>query len=173
MRKYSAEEILTARERRIEIYNLITKKYSMPFMVIRVNYPGREKNNELCNNIIQVINKILIYTFSDKIHCKAITYGAEGVLLYMVIDEDAYALKRAAIDIESRHILGRCVDIDVYNAQGDSIGRSDLGIGPRKCYLCDNAAHVCVRASRHSEEEVIQFIKNKYREYKENIHEML
>lgn len=170
MKKYSAEEILTARERRIEIYNIIAKKYSMPFLVIRVNYPGREKNNELCNNIIQAIDKILIYTFSDKIHCKAVTHGAEGVLLYMVIDEDTYTLKRSAIDIENKHILGRCVDIDVYNAQGDSIGRNDLGIPSRKCYLCDNPAHTCVRSLRHSEEDVIQFIKDKYREYKENIY---
>ena len=170
MKKYSAEEILTARERRIDIYNIVTQKYAMPFLVIRVNYPGREKNNELCDNIIQAIDKVLIYTFSDKVHCKGVTYGAEGVILYMAINEDAYALKRAAIDIENNHLLGRCVDIDVYNAQGDSIGRSDLGIEPRKCYLCDNSAHICVRSMRHSEEEVIEYIKNKYREYKESIY---
>jgi len=170
MRRYSAEEILEARERRVEIYNLLINKYSMPFIVVRVNYPGNEKNNELCNNIIQVIESVLSYTFADKIHCKSATYGAEGVVQYMVIDEEPLALKRAAIDIEEKHILGRCVDIDVFDENGVSISRSDLGLQPRKCYICENAAHVCVRSARHSEEEVIRYIKSKYREYKENVY---
>ena len=170
MRKYSAEEILEARERRVGIYDLLINKYSMPFIVVRVNYPGNEKNNELCNNIIQAIDSVLSYTFADKIHCKSASYGAEGVILYMVIDEETLALKRAAIDIEEKHILGRCVDIDVYNASGDSISRNDLGLKPRKCYICDNTAHACVRSARHSEEEVIRYIRNKYREYKENVY---
>ena len=40
----------------------------------------------------------------------------------------------------------------------------------RKCYICDDIAHNCVRSKKHSKEEVEGFIKSKFAEYMEKFY---
>ncbi len=49
------------------------------------------------------------------------------------------------INLEDNAPLGRYVDIDVYKNSIKSISRSDFNIAPRKCFLCDEDAHICSR----------------------------
>jgi holo-ACP synthase CitX len=58
-------------------------------------------------------------------------------------------VKRAAVRIEERGPGGRLVDIDVYAPDGRPVDRRFLGLGPRQCLLCGEAAVDCVRAGRH------------------------
>lgn len=170
MRKYSAGEILDARERRVDYQNYLLEKYKMPLLVARVNYPGLNKNNEMTQNIIEGIETILYDIYQFKTFCKTLIFGAEGPILFMNIKENAASIKKTSIEIEEKHILGRCVDIDIYDESGNGISRTEIGYSMRKCFICDNIAHKCVRSRKHDEKEVVQYIRNKYVEYMESFY---
>ena len=42
------------------------------------------------------------------------------------------------------------MDIDVYDDKGIGISRVEFGLAMRKCYICDDIAHNCVRSKKHS-----------------------
>lgn len=166
MREYTADEVLTAREKRVAIIGKLLKRYNTPLLVMRVNYPGLKKMNNLTVNIIEDMSRLICKRLNDKVWGKFVVQGGEGPTFYGAVDEDAVVLKTIAIDLEEKHSLGRCLDLDVYDLWGKSLGRQELGYPRRKCYLCEDYAHHCVRARRHSEYEVIEYIEEKYREYK-------
>jgi holo-ACP synthase len=168
---YTAEDILLERERRIEYQEKLLKQYKMSMIVIRVNYPGIDKDNPLSRGIIKIIEQEIYQTLSMSIHYTKAMITAEGPLVTMCIDKVATDIKAITLNIEHNHILGRCVDIDVYDGAGKSISRQDLGLAMRKCYICDDVAHNCVRSKKHSFDEVEGFIKIKFKEYMEKVYE--
>lgn len=166
MRVYTADEILEAREERAGIIDQILKLYNIPLLVMRVNYPGFRKTNELTLNIIRDMSALMCTLLGDKVCFKSLRVGAEGPVFWAGVDEDVLALKRAAINLEEKHVLGRCLDLDVYDRSGQSISRQELGYPRRKCYLCEDDAQCCVRSRRHSECEVINYIEERFRKYR-------
>ena len=166
MRDYTADELLVSREQRVELIDQLIKRYNTPVLVMRVNYPGLRKMNELTVSIIQVMSPLIGRILGDKICSELLTQGAEGPIYYVAVNEEVLTLKTVAVELEEKHSLGRCLDLDVYNIEGRSLSRQELGYPRRKCYLCEDYAHHCVRARRHSEHEVIGYIEEKYKEYK-------
>lgn len=164
------EDILRDREKRVAFQEELQKKYNMPILTVRVNYPGVEKDNELTRKILEIIHKVLIYMFKTNIYYNLLTFSAEGPISIFVIDKNAVELKKNAVDIESKHRLGRCVDIDVYDTGGTQIGRKDIGMESRKCFICNEDAHYCVRSRKHNIDEIKNFIKTKYDEYMESFY---
>ena len=167
MKECTADELLDAREKRAGLIDKLLKRYNTPLLVMRVNYPGLKKTNDVTVNIIKDISPLICTILSDKVRGKLLTQGAEGPIFYAAVDEDVSVLKAIAIDFEENQSLGRCLDLDVYDSLGYSISRQELGFPRRKCYLCEDYAHHCVRARRHSEHEIIAYIEEKYWEYRE------
>ncbi|MBZ9689422.1 citrate lyase holo-[acyl-carrier protein] synthase [Clostridium estertheticum] len=167
---YTAEDILQGRERRIEFQEKLVQKYKMPILVIRVNYPGLNKDNRFSQEITVIIEQMISEMFSYAIQYKIMTTTAEGPLVIMCINKNARDIKSTTLDIEDKHLLGRCVDIDVYDENGRGISREEFGLGMRKCYICDDIAHNCVRSKKHSFDEVEGFIKRKFAEYMEKFY---
>ncbi|MCB2308632.1 citrate lyase holo-[acyl-carrier protein] synthase [Clostridium estertheticum] len=162
---YTAEDIMLAREIRIKYQEELVKQYKIPLLVIRVNYPGINKNNYYSHEITRIMYKIICELFSNSIIFKRIITTAEGLIVIMCINNEARDIKLITLNLEDNHILGRCVDLDVYDEKGRSISRRDFGLEMRKCYICDDIAHICVRSKKHSLEEVEGFIKSKFSEY--------
>ena len=167
MKEYTADELLEAREKRVSLIGKFLKRYHTPLLVMRVNYPGLEKTNRVTVSIIEEMSPVICTILDDKVCGKLLHQGAEGPILYVAVNEDAVALKAIAINIEEEHTFGRCLDLDVYDLAGKSISRQELGYPRRKCYLCEQYAHYCVRAKRHSEQEIIAYIEEKYRGYRD------
>jgi holo-ACP synthase len=164
---YTAKDILLERENRVEYQEELVEQFKMPIMVIRVNYPGLNKDNKTSQGIIEIITGVVCETFHDSIHNKIIKTSAEGPLVIMSINKEPRDIKLVALDIEENHSLGRCVDIDVYDLKAIGISRKDLGLDMRKCFICDDIAHNCVRSKKHSKEQVESFIKKRFIEYME------
>jgi len=169
-REYTADELLDAREKRVGLIEELLKRYNTPLVVMRVNYPGLMKTNDVTVNIIKDMSPLICSLLGDRVKGKSLKQGAEGPIFYVAVEEDVSVLKMITIKFEENHILGRCIDLDVYDSLGQSISRQELGFPRRKCYLCEDYAHHCVRARRHSEHEVIFYIKEKYREYRECVY---
>ena len=149
--------ILNARENRaIHIKELMEEHEYKTIVIMKANVPGIEKNPKnmvfICRYYCELMNK----TFNTKIIETKQIKSLDGDYLYYVIDEAGNVVKEKTILIEEKNILGRLVDIDVYNQY--AITREDLKREMRKCLICNNYAHICVRSKAHSDTEVFNKI---------------
>jgi holo-ACP synthase len=167
---YTSKDILVERERRVKLQEKLAEEFKVPILVIRVNYPGIKKDNQFSQSIIKIMDREVCEVFDGSILNKIITTTAEGPIVIMSINKEARDIKSITLKIEDNHVLGRCVDIDVYDEDYKGISREDFGLYMRKCFICDDIAHNCVRSQKHSKEEVEGFIKNKLTQYMEGIY---
>lgn len=169
MKNYTAIDILDAREERVDFQNILFEKYKLPMLCLRVNYPGIIKDNKTSRGISNILKGEIESKFSAQIVYKYYEITAEGPILILIIDNIAEEIKKYSIYVEENHLLGRCVDIDVYNVDGTGISRTSLGCKPRSCFICQDIAQNCVRSRKHNIEEVINYIEERYRKYTNNL----
>lgn len=165
MSKYTIEDLLLAKEERVDFQYELINKYKLPLISMRVNYPGINKDNELSRKIAEIMKNELMDKFKGNIVYEDYKNTAEGPVFTLVLRNIAEEIKRKTVDVEENHMLGRCVDIDVYDEHGNGLSRTSLGLSSRKCFLCEDKAQNCGRSRKHNIEDVIKFIENKYREY--------
>lgn len=166
------EEFLFDREKRVEHQEeLMRNNKDKTLVTIRVNYPGIEKSNYITDDIVNIIYSDII-TYHDRYIVYNDKYkNREGLVCHLLFDVDFVRIKKLMIDIEEKHPLGRCVDIDVYTFKdGKVIGisRSHLYKAPRKCFICDLDAKICSRAQSHSIEEIKEYFNEVYKKYIES-----
>jgi holo-ACP synthase len=75
-----------------------------------------------------------------------------------IVAADPESVKRATVDLEQSHPLGRLWDIDVATAAG-GLARRDLGLPPRACLVCGEPAHACARSRAHAVVDLIAAIE--------------
>ncbi|RDY26013.1 citrate lyase holo-[acyl-carrier protein] synthase [Romboutsia weinsteinii] len=163
------EEFLFDREKRVwHQEDLLKKNKDKTLVTVRINYPGIEKSNYITDDIVNIIyNEMLTY------YSKYIVYydkykNKEGLICHFLFNVDFVTIKKLMIDIEEKHILGRCVDIDVYTMKDDKvigISRSHLYKKTRKCFICNLDAKICSRAQTHSVEDIKKYFEDIYSEY--------
>lgn len=159
--------ILEDREKRYgEILSLLDE-YNMPVLCGKINYPGENKNTEEVMLAFRMLVNILKEGFNNQHKHIQILNGHDGPALLMVLNMDGLKAKEAAVKLEDHNKIGRIFDIDIYAENGYSIGRSDLGIRPRGCILCEDEGRVCTRLQRHSLQQVLGRINSIIKEYGE------
>ena len=157
-------DILGARENRAYLQEKLIKKFNLPLLVIRANYPGINKNNKTTKYIIEVMYETILSRVSP-ININKID-SFEGNVYLLSIDTSPSQLKKMTVDIETNHPLGRLVDIDILDLNNHTLSRTDLGFPPRRCFICSAPAHNCVRSQKHSLEEILKYIEIKVSDYK-------
>lgn len=165
-------EFLFDRDKRVAYQeHLLKENKDKTLVTIRINYPGIEKSNYITDNIVNTIyNEILTYygkfiVFEDKYKNK------EGIVAHFLFDLDFVNVKKEMINVEEEHILGRCLDIDVYTLKNDKvigISRSDLFKKPRRCFICDLDAKICSRAQTHTIDEIKNYFEVVYKNFKDS-----
>jgi holo-ACP synthase len=160
--------ILDAREQRAELQQELIKKYKKTLISARVNYPGLYKDNDITRSIMQIISSKISSSFDGATAYKRMEYSIEGPYLIQIVNIEPLETKAITVEVENSHPLGRLVDIDVFNPNGTALSRIELGLDPRKCYLCSDMAHNCARSRKHSVDEIVRYIENEYIRYKEN-----
>ncbi|SUY48213.1 citX protein [Clostridium putrefaciens] len=164
---YTKEDILVDREKRVRFQEELLDRLGKTLVFIRINYPGVKKDNSISRAIIIVMDKLLDAMFGSVNVFKLITVSAEGPNITMILDKQSLEVKKMCVEIEDNHPLGRCVDIDVYSSDDKrSISRMSLGKPPRKCFICDESAMICVRAKNHEFKEVVDYIEKSYEWFK-------
>ena len=81
------------------------------------------------------------------------TSDADGPHLLAVVNLEGADLKRHALQYEASP-AGALLDLDVTGADGLDLSRHDYGLPPRPCLVCGQTARECVRARRHSTDDV-------------------
>ena len=162
---FNINKFLEDREERVELQNSLLKKFNLPLLTIRANYPGENKWEAIPIEITDIVASEMKLIFEEKIIHSQILENLEGKIYLFFIDDLPYNIKKSTIDFEENHILGRCVDLDVYDTDGRGLSRSDFNLPKRKCLICDELAFVCGRSMRHSQQEIKDRIASKYITY--------
>jgi holo-ACP synthase CitX len=150
--KIISDNILHAREKRSHQIEHLLSNHEV-VVSIKVNFPGDNKNHPLA---YLVINGFVLDELGLKI-IKSHWYSSlDGPYYLISVDDPGQSAKALASSFEENHPLGRFLDVDVYTRQG-SLSRKEK----RKCYLCDQRAHVCVREKTHSYQELYDYIQEK------------
>src|SRR5699024_2626718 len=169
MSKQILIEILQSREDRRDKQIELINKYNKRLISFTLNIPGKIKDNKIYRNIhiegMEFIIKKLKDKGLDPLYEEEI-YKATGPEGYIVVDIEAFNLKKMVVEIEESHLLGRIFDIDVFDLKHNQISRKDLGVNPRPCLLCDNDARQCMRLRNHTLEELIKEINGTWEKYK-------
>jgi holo-ACP synthase len=74
---------------------------------------------------------------------------ALGPFALIAVDDDPAGVKRGCVALETAAPSARLLDLDVYRADGQQVGRGALGLPPRPCLLCEAPAVECIRLGRH------------------------
>ena len=165
-------QILAAREQRMLRLRQALLDYPDAYLVsVKLNIPGPEKVSVLTPQLLQVsitcLEQRLNLAGIDIIHSEQQTTAAGEEALYILTPESEaedpfhrrlrQKIKLMLVEIEDSDPLGRLFDLDLW--QGDSqVKRSELGLPPRRCLLCEEAAVICAREQRHSLSELKQSI---------------
>lgn len=165
------QEFLINREKRVfHQEELMKNNKNKTLVTIRINYPGIEKSNYITDDIVNIIyNDIMTYHKGDIVYNDKYK-NKEGLVCHLLFNTDVVSIKKLMIDIEEKHILGRCVDIDVYSYKDNKvvgISRLDLNKSPRKCFICELDAKICSRAQTHTIDEIKKYFEYIYIKYKE------
>lgn len=150
------ENILNAREARDAFeQKLLSENPNDCLITLRANYPGENKNTMQSH----AISYFCFLELQKNIKAKKIFHRltAEGLVFFIVTNEDAVDVKRKSIKIEEDFFLGRLIDIDVRNDE-KIFSRKDLNVSERKCLLCEKRAVLCVRNRSHSVQDLLEKI---------------
>lgn len=166
---FDINKFLEYREKRVELQNSLLESYKMPLIAVRTNYPGEDKLEPLAVAIADIAASEMEALFKEKIVHRKLLENLEGKIYLFVIDKKAIDIKKSTVHFEENHILGRCLDIDVYDVDGTSLSRSIFGYDKRKCLICEDMAFICGRTMKHSHQEIKNALMKKYIAYNKYI----
>ena len=169
------EQLLKSRDERVEHQkDLLGDNPGKSLLCLTVQLPGPEKRNRTSLAIALAGVEAVRNAFTPEYEeLRDLETGYEA---YFLVSLPAAEAKRQACHIEDTHPLGRLMDIDVLKrAEGNyflcsspknqfpsaigAISREDIGLGPRKCLLCDNEVRYCMRAKTHTTAELLARIE--------------
>lgn len=97
--------------------------------------------------------------------------GADGPALFLTTEAPAPAVKRLCVEAEETLPGGRMLDIDLMDGKGEPVDRGSLGLPPRRCFVCEKPAAVCVARKVHAREEILRRVEELRREALEGLEE--
>lgn len=158
----SLEEMLMARELRVNLQSTLIRDYRVSLICFTLNIPGPVKVFEGipeafesgCEQIEHVLERSSITFY--RAECLRETTGYEA---FYCVDCNPERLKGLMTPLEDGSAVGRLYDIDIIRIDGLKVSREDLGLPARSCLLCGEAAHACSRSRRHTVEQLVARIK--------------
>ncbi|GKX55271.1 phosphoribosyl-dephospho-CoA transferase [Leminorella grimontii] len=171
-RKVTLEDVLDCREKRAERQKETLSRFGAPVVSITLVWPGEVKDTEASRYAMEQATRSLddvldALSISPNLRrCDFLVTGAEAIYS---VNMDATALKRLCVGLEEAHPLGRLWDIDVIGADGRPISRTEVGLSPRSCLVCDEPAHVCARSRAHDVSELLSAIHRSIDEFKQSL----
>lgn len=154
--KEALNAVMSGREERAAMQSQMLSGEARGFVCqISLNVPGFPKRLDGDDILIdKLVSDFTAKINSTQQHRVKLENGAGlALLLFFSGGPDlARTAKLAGISIEENN-GGRVADIDVITAEG-AISRTDLGLGPRACLLCDKPSKECAREHSHTYEEL-------------------
>lgn len=147
MSEVTLQQILQARENRVNLQKQFLRKYHCPLIVFTMNIAGPVKTSPLIERGfcagLQMLQDALPAAAIREIHVHKASTGWEG---YLPVDLPAQVLKNHCVKIEEATPLGRLFDMDVLNTDGRKLERNSL----RGCLVCGKPGRACAAGRLHS-----------------------
>lgn len=154
-------EILDAKEKRWHKRQFLSSQYKSTIITITVCLPITFRiGKDMDQLFFMMYDKVCDFLSKKNIvvvHSE-VCVSADGYEAYLVVLPEEVYVKKACIEAENELVFGRILDMDVMNKNGVQIGRAELCIPPRKCFVCDLPAALCISQKRHTAAEVVNSI---------------
>lgn len=153
MTRVSLESVLQAREWRQQQQQAMRQRHGMPLVSFTINMPGDIKvcpaSRHAFDAGLDALDQVLA-AHRWPCHERQLERSrCDQFALLAIGHQNAGEIKRALLNLEEHHPLGRLFDMDVISAQGQLLSRTAWGNPVRKCLLCDQPAVVCARSQTH------------------------
>lgn len=162
-RPATLEEILAAKEARVRTQQrLLSQGGGCCLLSFTLNCPGAVKQSLwLHRGFEEGLRRILgqLRWKGCEIRLQEHHSGAAGEEAFLLLPASAEQVKAWMVELEEADAFGRLLDIDVLNSAGEKLSRTQLGLPPRRCLLCEEMAAVCARSRRHSYEALRQRVQ--------------
>ena len=164
------DAVLLNRERRVLLQHAAQESFGRPVLSITLVTPGPVKDSPAARQVMTHALHALDTLMADHgwpVLNRKVRLDPTGPEALLVVDAGSRELKQATARLEEEHPLGRLWDLDVIDPLRGAISRKDLGMRSRRCLLCGEDAHACVRSRAHPLKELqcaIQEIIHAYRE---------
>ena len=149
----SVEEMLEARDMRVAQQQALLRKYTKTLICFTMNIPGPVKVTPLVKQGFIAGCRAIQKSLAD-MHAAVLfqkfTHEKTGLEAFFVVDKKAREIKASMVKIENADNLGRLMDIDVLQGNGEKISREELGMSGRLCMVCSKPAQECARSRAHS-----------------------
>jgi len=159
----SLDAILHAKEERALKQKELLSRFSKASLIsLSINIPSIVKLSHEAVVVHECAHKTIVSCLEAEgialLHSesKIAKTGAESLFVFQA---DARKVKRVMCELENTHPLGRLMDIDVLDFEGCILSRNTLGLPRRKCFVCEEEAHLCARAQKHNYEALNVHIK--------------
>ena len=152
----SVADMMEAREARYMMQQRLLSRYEGAALVcLTMNIAGPVKNTPAVRRAFNWgMEGIAAVLAANRVLFQAQISEKTGPEAVFAVEGDALEIKRRLCALEDGCAMGRLLDIDVIGADGAKLSRTDAGLPPRRCLLCEEAAPVCARSRRHSAEEL-------------------
>ncbi len=150
-------EILSAREERWNRRQLLRSQYDSTVITITICLPAAFRTDRDIGKLFFVMYDHICDFLKQKnivIIQKEISQSADGYTAHLVVSGDAVRIKKVCVKAEEELVFGRIADIDVMDREGTQIGRKELDLPLRKCFICDMPAAYCSSRMQHSDIEI-------------------
>ncbi|GAA5110038.1 citrate lyase holo-[acyl-carrier protein] synthase [Orbus sasakiae] len=158
------EQVLAAKEQRVERQHLAIKRYQSAIISLTLVMPGQIKKSPITDYLFDQAIKAITHSLAIKHllilekQCISLQTGHEAII---VVDCCAYRLKQLCIMLEQQHTLGRLWDIDIIDpVTQNSVSRTQFSYPPRRCLVCGEPAKVCGRLRQHTLVELFAAMAN-------------
>ncbi len=152
------EAVLAAREARVARRQEALSRLGRPMVTVMPVMPGPVKDCPASRRVHEAALDALERLFRDRKWSASRLWeeaGPTGPAALYAVEADSNELKRALIDLEIRHPIGRLWDLDVTDPQIGALSRRSLGLPVRRCLVCGEAAHACARSRAHPLAELL------------------
>ena len=156
-------KVLEARERRWKTRKLLVEKRGACVITITLCLPIPFRIEEEFWTLFYKLCRAFYRNLVSKGHpvrFEGCIRSHDGPVFFISAKTKAMEIKKLCVEAEEVLPGGRILDIDVMDTDGTTVDRSDLMLPPRKCFICENPASICVSRRIHSINEITKFVKN-------------
>jgi holo-ACP synthase len=160
--RVSLERMLCAREERVARQATALARFGKPVVSMTVVMPGPVKDGALPRTVLnEALRAMQVLSSTSKwpVLWREFRQHDAGPEALLVISAEPQLLKTATVGLEDQHPLGRLWDLDVIVPGPHILSRSQQGLPPRRCLLCERPATECGRARRHTTQELLDVIQ--------------
>ena len=144
------EDILRARDTRVNAQRRLLRAYRLPLVSFTMNIAGPVKSSPLIELAFDAGLEALYDALGQPAAAEVIrpATGCEALLVY---DRPAAELKAACLTLETAAPIGRLYDLDVLDTDGSKLSRPE----PRACLICGGPVTVCSRSRSHGLDAIV------------------